>query len=83
MIQDVIQILADLESDQAVPKNVKGKIQEIISILKEEDEDVPVKVNRALNKLDEIYSCIFFYKYCWGLYNVLRNSYSFISKNFI
>ena len=54
MIQNVIDILCDLENDLGVPKNVKCSIQEIIGILRDEDEDAPVKVNKALNKLDEI-----------------------------
>jgi len=52
-IQDIIESLNILMEDTTVPKNVKIKIENIIIILKEE-EDLSIKVNKALHELDEI-----------------------------
>lgn len=50
---ETITTLEELESDINIPKNVKIKIQNIISILKE-DTELAIKINKALNDLDEI-----------------------------
>ncbi len=52
-VNDVIAVLEDLGKDSTVPKNVKDKVLEVIGILKEESE-FSIKVNKALNELDEV-----------------------------
>jgi len=52
-ISKAIEALDDLRQDTTVPKNVKQKIDEIISGLKSKQE-VSIVVNKALNDLDEI-----------------------------
>ena len=52
-IQNIIEALEELSGDNTVPRNIKTKIGEIIKILKQEEE-VPIKVNKALSELDEI-----------------------------
>ena len=52
-VEGIVESLKELEEDQFVPKNVKEKIKNTISILEEETED-KIKVNKALNELDEI-----------------------------
>ena len=46
-------ILKELLEDSAVPKNVREKIETVIKTL-EEDGDESLKVNKALNDLDEV-----------------------------
>ncbi len=52
-IKDVIDLLSELSEDTSIPKNVREKTDKIRIVL-EEDVDVSIKVNKALNELDEI-----------------------------
>ena len=52
-ITEIIETLSELNEDPSVPKNVKSKIEGIMSSLKEEGE-IPLKISKALNMLDEI-----------------------------
>jgi uncharacterized protein (UPF0147 family) len=52
-INDIIEELDDLREDSSVPKNVKLKLNEITSALKENQEE-SIRINKALNILDEI-----------------------------
>lgn len=52
-MDDVVLVLSEVLEDNTVPKNVKIKIQEIIAALKE-DTEVSLRINKALNYLDEI-----------------------------
>jgi uncharacterized protein (UPF0147 family) len=51
--QPAIEALEELRSDTTVPKNIKQKIGEIIDSLKD-GKELSMKINRALNELDEI-----------------------------
>lgn len=52
-IKEILDMLADLSEDNSVPKNVRLKVKDIITTLSC-DEEVSLKVNKALHKLDEI-----------------------------
>jgi len=52
-IQKVIEALEELHQDMSVPKNIKQKIENTIKVLKENTE-LSIKVNKALNELDEV-----------------------------
>ncbi len=52
-IPSVLELLNDLNEDSTVPKNVKSKLQNVILILKN-DEEPSVRANKALQELDEI-----------------------------
>jgi len=52
-IQVIIETLEMLQEDTTVPKNLKSKLLGTIALLKEDGEP-SVKVNKALNELDEI-----------------------------
>ena len=49
----VICSLGELQEDATVPRNVRSQLQNIITNLKTEIE-LSIKVNKALNDLDEI-----------------------------
>ncbi|MBN1502222.1 UPF0147 family protein [Candidatus Woesearchaeota archaeon] len=51
----IIEALAQLKEDTTVPRNVKSRIDHIISVLSSEQE-TSLKINKALNELDEISS---------------------------
>lgn len=52
--EEVFDMISKIEEDTGVPKNIKIKIQNIALDLKEENQEVDVKINRALQELDEI-----------------------------
>ena len=53
LITDIIDALNELKEDTTVPKNIKLKISAITSTLSD-NIDVQIKINKALNELDEI-----------------------------
>ena len=52
-LKDIIDALSELSIDLAVPKNIKNKIRDMISIL-EDDSELSIRINKVLNELDEI-----------------------------
>ncbi len=53
-IKEVIETLTRLQEDTTIPKNVKIKIRNIITALKEKNTEPSIKINEALHQLDEI-----------------------------
>lgn len=49
----VISSLSEIKDDAAVPRNVRTKIESIVSTLNE-DTELSIKINKTLNELDEI-----------------------------
>ncbi|MBD3202753.1 hypothetical protein GF327_00530 [Candidatus Woesearchaeota archaeon] len=54
-IKQVTEALVDLKQDSTVPKNIKVKIEKVINILNEES-GLFLRINKALNELDDISS---------------------------
>ena len=52
-LMGIISAIQELGEDNCVPRNVKNKLDETRKVL-EENEELPVRVNKALNVLDEI-----------------------------
>ena len=52
-INGVYDALHELQNDTTIPKNVKSKIEGIMLTLIS-DNELPIKVNKALNDFDEI-----------------------------
>jgi len=52
-LQNIITVLEDLKEDPTMPKNVKIKIQNAISELKNNKEK-NVAIHKALNELDDL-----------------------------
>lgn len=50
----VVNSLGEIKEDATVPRNVRTKIESVIATLKEEDAELSIKVNKALNELDQI-----------------------------
>lgn len=54
-VQNIIEALEELTTDNTVPRNIKSKVEEVIGILKEDNgQDMSIKVNKALSELDDI-----------------------------
>lgn len=49
----VVSSLSEVKEDATVPRNVRAKIEYVVNTLKE-DTELPIKVNKALNELDQI-----------------------------
>ena len=54
-LASIIDTIEDLTKDDTIPRNVKGKLNEILQSLKSSQE-LSIKINKALDDLDEISS---------------------------
>ncbi len=74
-IENIIETLIELEGDATVPKNVRIKIQQIKETLSS-DTTLSIKINKALNDLDEIASDVNLQSYTrtqiWNIVSVLE-----------
>ena len=52
-VDTVINSLSEIQEDATVPRNVRAKIESIISSLKG-DSELSIKVSKALNELDGV-----------------------------
>ena len=53
-VESVIETISELKDDATVPKNVKEKVHEIIETLKNEKAEVSMRIDKAMQILDEI-----------------------------
>ena len=71
----VINSLNEIQEDATVPRNVRTKIEAVINALKE-DAELSIKVNKALNGLDELANDINLQAYTrtqiWNIMSVLE-----------
>lgn len=54
LINDIIGNLEDVEKDNSVPKNVREKVKSSIVALREENLELAIKINKALQELDDL-----------------------------
>ncbi len=57
-LQDALEILSELKEDTTLPKNVRTSIEIIIKVLKEEEKELSLRIDRAMQELEEISSDI-------------------------
>ena len=53
MMEEVLRLLTQINEDNAVPKNVKHKVNSIINELNLEEE-MAIKIDRSLQKLGDL-----------------------------
>jgi uncharacterized protein (UPF0147 family) len=53
-LQSILDALKELVNDTTVPKNVKSKLETVMSTLNEDAEDLSMRINKALSELDEV-----------------------------
>ncbi|MDP6648030.1 MAG: UPF0147 family protein [Candidatus Woesearchaeota archaeon] len=74
-VDTVVNNLSELQEDATVPRNVRIQIQNTIKNLKANTE-LPIKVNKALNELDEISNDVNLQSYArtqiWNVMSVLE-----------
>ena len=55
-MEEILDSLDEIKGDSTVPKNVKNKIDEIITTLKRKDLEISLKVDKVQQELDDISS---------------------------
>ncbi|MCP3682912.1 MAG: hypothetical protein GY861_09500 [bacterium] len=53
-VENVMEALKELEEDSTVPRNIKDKIKNTIESMENKELDVSMRIDKALQKLDEI-----------------------------
>lgn len=54
MIKDIILLIDELLEDKSVPKNVRARIEEIKTNLKDAKKDPGVKIGTSISIMDEV-----------------------------
>ena len=54
LIKNIIGNLEEVEKDDSVPKNIREKVKNSIEALREENLEMAVKINKALQELDDL-----------------------------
>ena len=54
MFEEVINLIQQVANDRTVPRNIRTKCEESIEILKQDKEDVAVRVNTVVSTMDEV-----------------------------
>lgn len=53
-LNEIIDILLQIEADFSIPKNIRSRIKNAITALKDVDQSIGLKVNRSLQELDAL-----------------------------
>jgi len=53
-IKKAIEILEQVSEDSTVPKNIREKALNACSALKEEETDIPIRINKSMQELDDL-----------------------------
>ena len=53
-VTGIIASISELQDDSTVPKNVKEKVQKILETLKDEKAELSMRVDKALQILDDV-----------------------------
>ncbi len=54
MFENVIPLIEQIVNDRTVPRNIRAKCQESIEVLKDEKQDVAIRINTVISNMDEI-----------------------------
>jgi uncharacterized protein (UPF0147 family) len=54
MFEEVISFIQQVANDRTVPRNIRAKCEDSINILKDEKEDVAVRVNTVISNMDDV-----------------------------
>jgi uncharacterized protein (UPF0147 family) len=52
-LSSILEVMKELMGDQVVPRNIKARIETAIKAL-ESDAELSIKINKALDELEEI-----------------------------
>lgn len=51
---EIFSVFSQIDEDQTVPKNVKLKLKDAVTILQGEDKDIAFRIDKVLEGLDEL-----------------------------
>lgn len=54
MFEEIIPLIEQIVNDRTVPRNIRARSEESIKILKDEKQDVAIKINTVISYMDEI-----------------------------
>jgi uncharacterized protein (UPF0147 family) len=54
MFENVILIIEQVANDRSVPRNIRTKCEDSIKILKDEKQDIAIRVSTVISNMDEI-----------------------------
>ena len=54
MFEQIIPLLQQITEDRTVPRNIKEKIVQSVTVLKNDKEAVSIRINTVISTLDEI-----------------------------
>lgn len=54
MIDGILEFLGEIKVDNAVPRNIRGKIDVVISEMEKSNCEMDIKISRLLTDLEEI-----------------------------
>lgn len=52
--ENIIRSLSQIVEDRTVPKNIRRGCEECVSTLKDEEEDLSIRINACISTLDEL-----------------------------
>jgi len=77
-LNDALEILDELKDDNTLPKNVRSAVIRIIEYLKDESNELSIRVDKAMQELEEISSDINVQAYSrtqlWHVVSMLENA---------
>jgi len=53
-INNIVEQINEMQDEKDIPKNIKTKLLEVAQILKNDGEEVSLKIDKALSELEEI-----------------------------
>lgn len=79
MFEDVVTMIKMIAEDRSVPRNIREKCNEIIGILQDSKETIPIKINAAISTFDEISNDVNIPMYTrtqvWNIVSLLESKY--------
>ncbi len=54
MFENVISLIEQIVNDRTVPRNIRAKCQESIDILKNNGQDIAIRINTVISNMDEV-----------------------------
>jgi uncharacterized protein (UPF0147 family) len=54
MFENVIPIIEQVVNDRSVPRNIRTKCEDSVKILKDEKQDIAIRVSTVISNMDEI-----------------------------
>lgn len=53
-VAEIIQVMDELREDSSVPRNVKARLETSVGLLKKDNDELKIRIDKVLQVLDEI-----------------------------